>query len=144
VCDFMGDAKHEDIRRDIKNIALKLADCSQSVDYASENPSPSGTDSAGIGTLHLYGQKMSHDSAVIAGDKVALKRLRDQIDEALKVGVAVNDGCDYFQSDGEGFVLTVVVAGRDESKRLSSAYYDEFVLPGEDAILPAELIESKI
>lgn len=57
-------------------------------------------------TLVVYAQQQEHDDAFLVGNNAALGRLRDAIDAALVSG----DGeADFFQPDGEGYTLHVVI-----------------------------------
>lgn len=81
------------------------------------------------GVLHIYGQEYWHDDAAIIGDRQGLTLLRDQIDRALSGGIraATNDGCVFFQNDGEGFSLHIALATDEEMQALASAYSDPVI-----------------
>lgn len=93
------------------------------------------------GILHIYGQQFWHDDAVIIGDRRALELLRAQIDKALTEGVAANEGCDFFQSDGEGFPLYIAVASQDELDRLAGAYHDPDIQ--DHGVSPFEIVTAR-
>jgi len=72
--------------------------------------------------LHIYSAWQWHDSAHIIGNEVALKRLRDAIDNALENG---DDYAEAYTSDGEGFCTIVVKADEEAIDNLSLPYQDE-------------------
>jgi hypothetical protein len=94
-------------------------------------------------TLHLYAQDQAHDPAQIVRDVGALKKLRDQIDEAIEQGVSVSDPEEFSQNDGRGFHLAVAIVNPEDARNLSSAYSGEFVMPGGESVNPAELTGQK-
>ena len=96
------------------------------------------------GTLHIFGQQVWHDDAYIIGDRRGLELLRDLIDRALRDGVARNEGCDFFQEDGEGFPLNIAVATEDELRGLSSAYHDCELFPDYDGTSQDEIVAAKL
>ena len=72
--------------------------------------------------LHIYGQQMWHDDAYIVGNRAALQRLRDEIDQALQYG----EKKDVFSpKDNEGFDLFVTcVDDQFDWEQLDSPYHD--------------------
>ena len=60
-----------------------------------------------IAYLHIYGQYAHHSPALIIGNSLALKRLRDAIDTALADGIG---SVDAFCEDGEGYRTIVKVS----------------------------------
>lgn len=78
------------------------------------------------GYLHIYGQEYWHEDAAIIGDRHGLALLRDQINRVLSGNsrIETNDDCSFFQNDGEGYSLNVVLATDEEMQSLASAYND--------------------
>lgn len=96
------------------------------------------------GYLHIFGQMAWHDDAHIIGDRHGLELLRDLIERALRDGAARNDGCDFFQNDGEGFPLSVAVCDEEELPRLASAYHDGELFSDWDGESPDEVVARKL
>jgi len=75
--------------------------------------------------LHVYGQYMWHDDAVIRGTKTALLALREAIDSAIATGTGETE---VFATDGEGYLVviqcvnTVAAIGQPEYR-----IHDEYV-----------------
>lgn len=55
--------------------------------------------------LHIYGQNTSHGEAYLVGDIMALTKLRDAINVALRDGDAATG---VFAEDGEGYTVYVM------------------------------------
>lgn len=56
--------------------------------------------------LHIYGQDYWHCPVLIVGQKNALEKLRDAIDQALQEG---HGTCTVYVNDGEGYDVHVVM-----------------------------------
>ncbi len=69
--------------------------------------------------LHLYGQTMWHDDAIISGSREVLVKLRAAIDAALVDGTSELTA---FAADGEGYTLSVVAMSGADALRQSVPY----------------------
>jgi len=54
--------------------------------------------------LHIYGQGVWHDDVYIVGNEIALKKLKNVLDEAL-INQSHQDN--FFINDGEGYSIKV-------------------------------------
>jgi hypothetical protein len=71
--------------------------------------------------LHVYAQSFQHDVATIKGDRKALTKLRDAINEALSVG---EGKADVFCNDGEGYEIGVFLE-EDKLEKMELPYTDD-------------------
>lgn len=89
--------------------------------------------------LHIYGQKLWHDEAIIVGNKTALKELREAIDNAIQYG---EGRLVTSTSDGEGYELFIsCLPGETENNKewqqITLPYHDkEMYVPNEDEFDP--------
>jgi hypothetical protein len=70
--------------------------------------------------LHIYGQSSPHASVYIAGNKEALRSLRNLINAALEYHCS--EFINYYANDGEEFAVYVVPVDEQQVGRLSSPY----------------------
>lgn len=88
--------------------------------------------------LHIYGQGGWHDAALLLGDRDALIRLRDAVDEAIASGAG---RCDVFTGDGEGY--PVLVVRHEETELVLLPYTEEDAWDArKDAVDPWSLLRS--
>ena len=73
--------------------------------------------------MHIYGQEIWHDEALIIGTEESLIAMRDAIDEAIKKGRGETTTC---ASDFEGY-RTIVV--KTEEKDIKGEYWQSLDLP---------------
>jgi len=80
--------------------------------------------------LKVYGAPFWHSSVNIVGSKDSLIDLRDAIDKAIKEGAS---SADFFETDGEGYRVTVNCEERnfEEWARLPM-HYTDIVATGND------------
>ncbi len=79
--------------------------------------------------LHVYGQFAWHDDVFLIGDRDALMKLRDAVDQALEKGAGSFTG---FVTDGEGFECHVHLADEKELLELKLPYCDHDIQFGDD------------
>jgi hypothetical protein len=72
--------------------------------------------------LALYAQPCEHFPAYIAGNRDGLIELRNAIDRALSTG---DSEAEVFQSDGEGYDVSVVLAEGEDARLLYCFYTTE-------------------
>lgn len=72
--------------------------------------------------LHIYPQPGHHQAAWIAGDREALRQLRNAIDLALSSGEP--QGVRSFTNDGEGYVAVVIPTSASSFESLQLPYGD--------------------
>jgi hypothetical protein len=76
-------------------------------------------------TINLYGQFTYHDDAEIIGDRKGLTALCSAINAALDDSRMSDDNAhriDVFASDGEGYMLSVILIEEPESRFPDPAY----------------------
>lgn len=135
----MSNNDYRGLKEGVRKVGKRLSDISSENNLEGGSGLISGEpDEPAI--LHVFGQDAWHDPVTIAGDERALRLLRAQIDQALSEGVSVNDGCDYFQNDGEGFILSVIKVREDEADSLATSYSGEFATPKKGSVHPDVLI----
>lgn len=61
-----------------------------------------------LGWCHIYSQYANHSPALIQGNRIALKAIRDAIDRALQTGMDGHSES-IFTADGEGYGVTVQI-----------------------------------
>lgn len=76
--------------------------------------------------LHIHGQDMWHDSAMIRGNRTALEALRDAVTRALETGTGTMAA---YVSDGEGYEILVEMKSYDDMLRDPLPYREEFANP---------------
>lgn len=90
-----------------------------------------------MSTLHIYAQAQWHDPAFIVGDRAALERLRDALQQALEKGYARPQA---MTTDGEGYVVHVVCVSPEVMESTSLPYTDRSLVGLPDGERPYELI----
>ncbi len=78
--------------------------------------------------LNIYGQTTWHDDVRIVGTEEDLTQLRFLIDSALTHKACSSD---FYDSEGEGYTIKVVVATEEEGKDLRSPATDHSTLTTE-------------
>ena len=73
------------------------------------------------GTLHLYAQYQWHEEAFIVGDRRALMKLRNAIDEAFESDDGLGKAS-TFTADGEGYPVHVVIVETKRMERMRLPY----------------------
>lgn len=76
--------------------------------------------------LHIYAQSIWHSEARIKGNRTALERLRQAIDDALATGAGA---CEAFVSDGEGYHTQISLLSVDALDKERLPYTDEIANP---------------
>ena len=75
--------------------------------------------------LHIYAQHTNHQESFIVGNKQALLKLRDLIDEALVETTAAEGS--FFSSDDEGYEVYVgLVKNEEVFQSLEMPYTEQF------------------
>lgn len=82
--------------------------------------------------LHIYGQWIWHDSAVIAGNKAGLMALRDAIQRVLVNGADSKAIAEVFVIDGEGYDIQVFLENTSDIASRKLPYTDPDCHTGEN------------
>ena len=76
------------------------------------------------GVLAIQGQDQWHDDVLIVGNHMGLQILREAIDNAIEYDKFINNGCELFQTDGEGYNVCVAHLTDDEMKKYDPIYHN--------------------
>jgi hypothetical protein len=91
--------------------------------------------------LHIYAQEQWHGNDYVVGNKEALERLRDALNDALEKG---QGQATTYVNDGEGYYALVVQSDDETIDKLMVPYIDEIAYDSRDDIVhPWELDGAK-
>lgn len=72
--------------------------------------------------MHVFGQRLWHDTVTIAGDKEDILRLKETLEIALSQQHA---SASFFPADGEEYTVQISCTKPDDMKNMLLPYTDE-------------------